>query len=400
MVTGMEPAINPAATGSTRLGQADNNRDTTHLTTDTDAYIGDARFSQTFTLPPGPGRPEPFQVTYSDYGYRNPAEPEQENVLLFCGPLLCTRFLHIAKDELAKRHHVRIINPDRPGIGGTTAVDAHLRLNIWLEIVPALMQHLNVSHFTLACQSAGTLYALNTLLHLRHLLRPERPYVAFCGPWIHPTHSGVSLMSLSSALPSAVLKRFDSVASFLHSNIAPAMGFSSGLLSNLTPSWRQQKQTLAEGADAQMVEFEEKLMPRIIDRVYTEDIQGMSQEVLLLLKKSGAGPSGDNLVWGTWDDIDKFVPMLAALEEEKAANDSSHAKLEVNVFFAESDHMIGDKTGPRWLEDCWNSERRGGNVHFQSHVIQGTEHDSILDLRYGVAERIFQKMSGISDEND
>jgi hypothetical protein len=53
-------------------------------------YLLDARFSQSFTLPPGSDRPEPFTVTYSDYGYRNQDEPSQENVLLFCGPLLST----------------------------------------------------------------------------------------------------------------------------------------------------------------------------------------------------------------------------------------------------------------------------------------------------------------------
>lgn len=313
--------------------------------------------------------------------------------------LSLSRFLHVAKDELAKKYHVRIINPDRPGLGGTTEVDAHLRLSVWLEIVPALMQHLNVPHFTLACQSAGTIYALHTLLHLRHLLRSERPYVAFCGPWVHPKHSGVSIMSLSSILPSTVLSRFDSVARFVHSRIAPVVGFSSGVLSKVTPSWQQQKQALAGGADAQMVEFEEALGPRIIDRVYTENIRGMSQEVLLLLKKTGA--SGEDIVWGTWDDIDKFVPLLAALEEQNATSGSSPPEeLEVDVFYAESDHMIGSTTGPRWLDDCWNHEHRGGKIQFQSHVVKGAEHDSILDLRYGVAERIFQKMSRISDEDD
>lgn len=55
---------------------------------DLDEYINDPRFHQAFTLPPGPGQPEPFQLTYSDYGYRNPSDPEQENILLFCAPLM------------------------------------------------------------------------------------------------------------------------------------------------------------------------------------------------------------------------------------------------------------------------------------------------------------------------
>lgn len=315
-----------------------------------------------------------------------------------------SRFLHVAKDKLAKKYHVRIINPDRPGLGGTTEVDAHRRLEVWLEIVPALLQHLKVSHVTLACQSAGTIYALHTLLHLRHLLRPDRPYVAFCGPWVHPAHSGVTLMALSNALPSAVLKHFDSIAGFVNSKVGPVVGFSSGLLSILSPSWGQGKQPpIAEGADAEMAEFEEKMLPCFINRAYTENISGMGQEVLLLLKKQKAGLSGGDLTWGTWDDVDKFVPMLAALEGEGQASGgspstNSSVQLEIEIFFAESDNMIGEAAGPQWLADCWKTECRGSSIGFQSHVVEGTEHDTILNLRFGVMENIFRKMAGTSKD--
>ncbi|KAK6080939.1 hypothetical protein SCUP234_05037 [Seiridium cupressi] len=360
-------------------------------TSDVEAFLDDARFNRTFTLPPRPGRSAPFHVTYSDYGYRNPDQPEQENVLLFCGPLLSSRFLHVAKDKLAKKYKVRIINPDRPGIGGTTEVEKHLRLDTWIEIVPALLQHLNVSHVTLACQSAGTLYALHTLLHLRHLLRPDRPYVTFCGPWVHPTHSGLTLLSLSNLLPPAILQQFDTVAGFVQSSVAPVIGFSGRLFSSLIPSWAHTKQPLAEGADVEMVELEETMLQRFIARTYAESVHGLGQEVLLVLKK---------VAWGTWDDVDKIVPMLAALEEKRAAENPSSAQLEVEMFFAESDNMIGETAGPQWLADCWKPERRGEGIRFQSHTIKGTEHETILNLRFGIAERIFRKISGMGEESD
>ena len=96
-------------------------------------YINDPRFSRTFELPADPanGCPKPFKITYADYGYRNETHPEEEHVLLFFGPLLSSRFHHIAKDELAKKQKIRIINPDRPGIGGTDMVDVNERMNIW-----------------------------------------------------------------------------------------------------------------------------------------------------------------------------------------------------------------------------------------------------------------------------
>lgn len=97
-------------------------------------YVNDPRFTRIFDLPPDAtrGRSKPFRIAYADYGYRNEALPEQDNVLLFFGSLMGSRLIHIAKDELAKVHKVRVINPDRPGIGGTDAADAEHRMGLWL----------------------------------------------------------------------------------------------------------------------------------------------------------------------------------------------------------------------------------------------------------------------------
>lgn len=99
-----------------------------------DQFLHDPRFRQTFELPADAarGRPEPLRVTYADYGYRNEAHPEDENVWLFFGPLVGSRMLHVTKDALAKRHKVRIVSPDRPGIGGTDDVMAERRMPVWL----------------------------------------------------------------------------------------------------------------------------------------------------------------------------------------------------------------------------------------------------------------------------
>jgi hypothetical protein len=51
-------------------------------------YLQDQRFSQRFELPMQDRQTEPFVVTYSDFGYRNPLNPQKERVLLFCSPLM------------------------------------------------------------------------------------------------------------------------------------------------------------------------------------------------------------------------------------------------------------------------------------------------------------------------
>jgi hypothetical protein len=114
-------------------------------------YIDDPRFNKSFELPAdlAIGCLSPFKVKYADYGYRNESHPEKENVLLFYGSLLGSRLAHVAKDKIAKEHNIRIINVDRPGIGGTDAVHVKHRMNLWLgKLIPQIMlRSLNLPDF-------------------------------------------------------------------------------------------------------------------------------------------------------------------------------------------------------------------------------------------------------------
>lgn len=56
-----------------------------------------------------------------------------------------------------------------------------VRMRIWLETVPALLQRLDVKHVAMVTHSAGAVYTLNTLFYHRSLLDPKAPYVAFLG---------------------------------------------------------------------------------------------------------------------------------------------------------------------------------------------------------------------------
>ncbi|EFQ28237.1 hypothetical protein CGRA01v4_11845 [Colletotrichum graminicola] len=366
-------------------------------------FLDDPRFHQTFTLPAGPDRPNPFQVTYCDYGYRDPENPEREHVLLICGPLMGSRFLHVVKDALAKQHHVRVINPDRPGFGGTTPVPAADRVRIWLEIVPALLHHLGVRHVSIVAHSGGTIYALNILLHQRHLLSPTHPYIALAAPWVHPSHSGVATMRAAAALPDAVLGRFHTLTGFFQRNVAPVTAFSGvGIraVSDLLPSiWGANPApaaaTAASGVDSRLAAFEQAIWKRVIDKVFAGSVQGLSEEAVLLLKR--AEHPG---YWGSWEDHDQLVTLLAEKEAELGAGGppADGARLKVDVYFAEEDHMIGTREGPRWFEDCWRAERRGDRIDFSSCVVSGADHDTIVDLEFDVFERIFRQV-GWMDES-
>lgn len=92
-------------------------------------FLCDLRFHKRFTLPSNPetSRAKPYRVSYADYG-----DQDSDAVVLFCGALMGTRFCYSPLDQLAKACNVRIIHPDRPGIGGSDAVELEQRIQTWL----------------------------------------------------------------------------------------------------------------------------------------------------------------------------------------------------------------------------------------------------------------------------
>lgn len=99
------------------------------MTTAIDEFVADARFSQSLELRGIAGR-DVFRVAYADFGYRNEANPDEERVLLYFAPMLGSRFIYVAKDQMAKTHGVRVICIDRPGFGATNAVDVSKRIDV------------------------------------------------------------------------------------------------------------------------------------------------------------------------------------------------------------------------------------------------------------------------------
>lgn len=99
------------------------------MATAIEEFVADSRFSQSLELHGIDGR-DVFRVAYADFGYRNVANPEEERVLLYFAPMLGSRFIYVAKDEMAKSHGVRVICIDRPGFGATDAIDVAKRIDV------------------------------------------------------------------------------------------------------------------------------------------------------------------------------------------------------------------------------------------------------------------------------
>jgi hypothetical protein len=195
-------------------------------------------------------------------------------------------------------------------------------------------------------------------------------------------------MKFVGSFPLGLLNQFDAAAGFFNARIQPVIGFGNGLTSGFRP--RRNKTPLVSETNSSAVQFEQQLFPKIISRIHRENVQGLNSDALLLLKRAGRAD-----IWGTWLDCDGFVPLLAELESSRTQTiDSTDqpSSLKLDVFFSEKDVMIGASAGPRWFDECWRLEQRGNRIDYNKNFVEGTDHDSILHLEFGLAQRIFSQL--------
>ncbi|KAM3463298.1 hypothetical protein BB8028_0004g09610 [Beauveria bassiana] len=377
----------------------------------TEPSFDDSRYSREYHLPGGTiqGRSEPLKVTYADFGYRNVENPDEENVFLFFPPLLGSRWMHIAKDNLAKKHRVRIINVERPGYGGTDEVELKERLRVWQVVIPALLTHLNIKHVSVGCHSAGTVYALDFILHHPEFLHPERPYLAIAGPWILPTQSGVISMRIAQSLPAAVIGRSENLARFMRTAVNPALGAGASAVSSLFGVVARSIGVAAAAADSQPDsqpetdgEMEMRLRPTLLSRAYGENLQGLGADAVLMMHKvvgaDGGDGDGDGVAgWSNWGDYEAYVPRL--VEALRALG----RKLTVDAFHAETDSMVGDygDQGPTWFDACWAADRCGdGTIVYSASCVDDADHDLVWSIKFGVPEKVFSKISAAEKKDE
>ncbi|KAH6844614.1 hypothetical protein B0I37DRAFT_433056 [Chaetomium sp. MPI-CAGE-AT-0009] len=272
-----------------------------------------------------------FHLAYSDIG-----DPVGEPPIV-CGGLYSSRYTLAQADELAKRQKVRLITPDKPGIGGTEAVDINQKVNTWLafspEIVQALAHHLNLHHVALLGHSSGAIYVLNTLLHLRRLLHPTHPYAALFTPWVHPAESDAPTSSIATLLPDwAIHKWYETSHLLSRTGITPLLG----------PSTARPGVKMPDHVDDMARAVDEKIM----EYALLENVEGVSQEALFCLKRGG-GQGGKLWGAGGWDGYGEFIALLKKREQEQERGGGG-GKVELDVFFSESDSSSGER-GSDWF---------------------------------------------------
>ncbi|KAL8854625.1 MAG: hypothetical protein Q9221_000660 [Calogaya cf. arnoldii] len=155
-------------------------------------YLSAPRLTQK-TAHPETGR----VISFSEVG-----DPEG-SVVFCCVGMGLTRHITAFYDDLAKTLKLRLITPDRPGVGGSEIHADGLGTPLgWSDDVLAICQNLKITKFSLLAHSAGAIYALATALRLPQHLRGR---IHLLAPWIPPSQmSGIGTQQESlpvSALP-------------------------------------------------------------------------------------------------------------------------------------------------------------------------------------------------------
>ena len=140
-----------------------------------DGFLRHQRLNQTVRHPKT-GR----KIAFAEVGDPNGA------VVFVCVGMGLTRFVSTFYDELATTLRLRLITPDRPGVGGSEPYPERERPGplTWHQDVAAICSKLDISKFSLLAHSAGAIYALATALVLPHYVQGK---VHLLAPWIPPS---------------------------------------------------------------------------------------------------------------------------------------------------------------------------------------------------------------------
>ncbi|WYZ35310.1 hypothetical protein EsH8_I_001586 [Colletotrichum jinshuiense] len=114
-----------------------------------------------------------------------------------CVGMGLTRYITAFYDELALTLKLRLITPDRPGVGDSEPyADGTATPLSWPDDVYAICQALKITKFSILAHSAGAIYALATALRMPQHIRGK---IHLLAPWIPP--SQMNVFGTSQALP-------------------------------------------------------------------------------------------------------------------------------------------------------------------------------------------------------
>lgn len=122
-----------------------------------------------------------------------------------CVGMGLTRYITAFYDELALTLKLRLITPDRPGVGDSEPYSDGTGTPLsWPDDVYAICQTLKITKFSILAHSAGAIYALATALRMPQHIRGR---IHLLAPWIPPSQlnviGGQQVLPPSNSIPTA-----------------------------------------------------------------------------------------------------------------------------------------------------------------------------------------------------
>lgn len=240
---------------------------------------------------------------------------------------------------------------------------------------------MGLKHVGLASHSCGVIYLMNILYHMPEILSSESPTVYMLSPWVHPSKSGVKMLTIASAMPAGFVQSWTKVTSFLVNNLMPSLSsFSS------KSKKKEEKAQKVTAKDEKMLATcglsaaeTENTRNYYIKMFFAEETSGSSEEASLGLKMSGQGH------WGVCEDYEDFVASLA----KKVRVDGKLSKLHIQACFGGKDSFVG-KGGMKYFTETWTGKETQDIFFFEGEEVPGLDHDDVTLPENGILGKIFE----------
>ncbi|KAK3687951.1 hypothetical protein B0T22DRAFT_141384 [Podospora appendiculata] len=256
-----------------------------------ESYLCSPRLSQKIRHPQT-GR----VISFSEVG-----DPSGSAVFCCVGMGL-TRYITAFYDELALTLKLRLITPDRPGVGDSEPYAEGTATPLgWPDDVYAICQSLKITKFSILAHSAGAIYALATALRMPQHIRGK---IHLLAPWIPP--SQMSVFGASAQTPAPPSNAIPTSQKILRALPTPFLkaansSFMTATSSSITSSLPKQKRAkrdkkisaAAAAKDkeaAKNAQIEDKENQNVTDRA-SKDVPQAADEDMDRIRPTGTTPT-------------------------------------------------------------------------------------------------------------
>lgn len=195
------------------------------------------------------------------------------------------------------------------------------------------------------------------------------------------------------------------------SNLAPGSSLAPTPLTPTTLSTRTRGTSLFPQDEPGELSLDDDLVVEELRRhitafLFAECMDGIKADVQLFLRKPRSVAWCSSSVF--WSDFDYAVPLVSKMIDEEDCVSGFCRAWAVDAFHAQTDAMVGKK-GKIWFDSCWMSHQLTAepcgkeNLHapylpsrnsykYRSQVVQGTEHNYLMDPAFGASETWLQRV--------